>query len=128
MQDTVYGFTMTVSHDKIDENHEGKVFNMEKTQITVKVDKAVKEEAVSLFHRMGMDQTTAINMFFRQTIAEKRLPFQPIVLQSEEELFLQAIANMPSNKVRFVDDKVIVNGEPLDKERHPEIYDWVVTE
>ena len=50
-----------------------------KSNVNVKIDAEVKEKASKLLSCMGLDQTTAIEMFFRQIIAERRLPFQPIV-------------------------------------------------
>ena len=50
-----------------------------KTSVNVKIDKGVKELATQLLDRMGIDQTTAIDMFYRQIIMERRLPFQPAV-------------------------------------------------
>ena len=45
----------------------------------------VKEAATMLLERMGIDQTTAIDMFYRQIIAERGLPFQPVVAPTLEE-------------------------------------------
>ncbi len=41
---------------------------------------------------MGMDQTTAIEMFFRQVIAERRLPFQPSLAPTLDEQIAIALA------------------------------------
>jgi len=54
-----------------------------KSNVNVKLDADVKEQASQLFAKMGLDQTTAIDMFFRQVIAERRLPFQPSVDRRE---------------------------------------------
>jgi len=51
--------------------------SINKTNVNVKIDAWVKESATILLDRMGIDQTTAIDMFYRQIIAEQRLPFQP---------------------------------------------------
>ena len=56
-----------------------------KSNINVKIDSTIKEAATILLDRMGIDQTTAIDMFYRQIIAERRLPFQPVVAPSLEE-------------------------------------------
>jgi len=44
-----------------------------KSNVNVKIDTTVKETATMLLGRMGIDQTTAIDMFYRQIIAERRL-------------------------------------------------------
>ena len=72
-----------------------------KSNVNVKIDSEVKEAATRLLDRMGIDQTTAIDMFYRQIIAERRLPFQPIVAPTLEEQLTEAIArrNIPRIKL-----------------------------
>jgi len=36
-----------------------------KSNVNVKIDSAIKETATMLLERMGIDQTTAIDMFYR---------------------------------------------------------------
>ena len=64
-----------------------------KTNVNVRIDIEIKELAAQLLERMGIDQTTAIDMFYRQIIAERRLPFQPIVAPTLDEQLTQAIWN-----------------------------------
>ena len=45
--------------------------------INVRVDENVKREVEQLFDNMGMNISTAVNMFFRQCLMEEALPFQP---------------------------------------------------
>ena len=95
-----------------------------KSNINVKIDAEIKEQAAQLLGRMGIDQTTAIDMFFRQIIAERRLPFQPIVnLTLDEQIVAAALKNNPQK----LELKTDVNGNILvDKEKNPEVYDWAV--
>ncbi|MCL2185786.1 MAG: type II toxin-antitoxin system RelB/DinJ family antitoxin [Treponema sp.] len=95
---------------------------MTKANVNVKIDRDVKELAIKLLDRMGLDQTTAIEMFYRQIIAERRLPFQPIVSSIlDEQIIAAAIKNNPK-MVELTADK---NGNILiDKKLHPEVYDW----
>jgi len=95
-----------------------------KSNVNVKIDATVKETATMLLSRMGIDQTTAIDMFYRQIIAERRLPFQPVVAPSLEEQLTAAIAKRNIPKVTLEADE---NGNAIvDKNKHPEIYDWVI--
>ena len=95
-----------------------------KANVNVKIDAEVKELATILLGRMGLDQTTAIDMFYRQIIAEHRLPFQPIVNTSLDERIASA-AKKRTHKV--IDLKTDKNGNILiNKKQHPEIYDWAV--
>ncbi|MCL2357970.1 MAG: type II toxin-antitoxin system RelB/DinJ family antitoxin [Defluviitaleaceae bacterium] len=93
-----------------------------KSNVNVKIDTTVKETAAMLLDRMGIDQTTAIDMFYRQIIAERRLPFQPVVAPTLEEQLALAIARKNIPRVKLEADE---NGCAIvDKDRHPEIYDW----
>ena len=95
-----------------------------KSNINVKIDTAVKEAATMLLERMGIDQTTAIDMFYRQIIAERRLPFQPVAAPALEEQLAAAIAKKNIPRVKLEAD---ANGHAIvDKDKHPEIYEWAV--
>ena len=95
-----------------------------KSNVNVKIDTAVKELATQLLERMGLDQTTAIDMFFRQIIAERRLPFQPAVAQTYGEQVLDIIRRKNIPNITLSADE---NGNAyIDKEQHPELYDWAV--
>jgi len=97
-----------------------------KSNVNVKIDTTVKEAATMLLDRMGIDQTTAIDMFYRQIIAERRLPFQPMLAPSLEEQLKTAIARRNIPRVRLEADE---NGNAIvDKDKHPEIYDWAVND
>jgi len=95
-----------------------------KSNINVKIDTEIKEQASQLLGRMGIDQTTAIDMFFRQIIAEHRLPFQPTVnLTLDEQIVAAALKSNPQ-KIELTTD---ADGNILvDKEKNPEVYDWAV--
>jgi DNA-damage-inducible protein J len=95
-----------------------------KSNVNVKIDTEVKEQATQLLGRMGIDQTTAIDMFFRQVIAERRLPFQPIVNLTLDEQIIAAALNGKHKRISLAADS---NGNILiDKDKNPEIYDWAV--
>jgi DNA-damage-inducible protein J len=95
-----------------------------KSNVNVKIDTVVKETATMLLDRMGIDQTTAIDMFYRQIIAERRLPFQPVVAFTLEEQLTAVIARKNIPRVKLEADK---NGYAIiDKDKHPEVYDWAV--
>ncbi|MCA9766532.1 MAG: type II toxin-antitoxin system RelB/DinJ family antitoxin [Carnobacterium sp.] len=81
-----------------------------KSLIQVRMDETVKSQAVEILNSLGMDTSTAINVFFRQVIAENGLPFQPkkakfntetltAVKESDEE-----VKNGTSKRYASVDD------------------------
>jgi DNA-damage-inducible protein J len=95
-----------------------------KSNVNVKIDADVKERAIQFLGRMGLDQTTAIDMFYRQIIAERRLPFQPVLVPTLEERLTDAVLkkNIPTVTLNADEDGHAV----IDKDQHPEIYDWLV--
>ncbi len=48
----------------------------EATTVSIRIDRKVKNEAQELFNALGMDMTTAINVFLRQAIITGGLPFK----------------------------------------------------
>jgi len=95
-----------------------------KSTVNVKIDANVKEAAALLLARMGIDQTTAIDMFYRKIIAVRTLPFQPEPLPSSGERLLDAIKrkNIPHKTVEVNAEGHII----VDKDKDPELYDWAV--
>ena len=92
-----------------------------KSSVNVKIDTDVKERAAQLLERMGIDQTTAIDMFYRQIITERRLPFQPTVAQTYEEQLQDIIKrkNIPRKAVGANAEGHII----VDKDENPDLYD-----
>ena len=48
---------------------------MAMTNLNIRTEKAVKEQADELFSELGLNMTTAINMFLRTAIREHGIPF-----------------------------------------------------
>ena len=44
--------------------------------INVKTDSELKKQAENLFSDLGMNMTTAFNVFLRQAVRENRIPFE----------------------------------------------------
>jgi addiction module RelB/DinJ family antitoxin len=49
---------------------------MATTNINVRVDSDIKAQSQSLFENLGLDMTTAINMFLRQALKNRAIPFE----------------------------------------------------
>ncbi len=96
-----------------------------KSNVNVKIDTNVKELATQLLNRMGLDQTTAIDMFYRRIIMERQLPFQPAVIPSLDERLEEAIwkSNPQKADVKVDDDGNIL----IDKDKTPDLYDWAAS-
>jgi len=44
-------------------------------RVTIRVDKDLKEQAEVLFDRLGMNMSTALNVFLRKAVDEAAIPF-----------------------------------------------------
>ena len=44
-------------------------------RVTIRVDKDLKDRAESLFDRLGLNMTTALNVFLRKAVDEEAIPF-----------------------------------------------------
>jgi len=93
-----------------------------KTSVKVNIDADVRELASVLLGRMGLDETIAIDLFFRQIIAERRLPFQPAVIATLDERISEAAARKAGRAIELATNE---NGDVfVDKDIHPELYEW----
>lgn len=48
---------------------------MSATTMNIRVDSEVKDSAKKIFSELGLDLTTAVNIFLRQSIRENGIPF-----------------------------------------------------
>ena len=46
------------------------------TNINIKTDSSLKKQAEKLFAELGMNMSTALNVFLRQAVRERRIPFE----------------------------------------------------
>ena len=60
-----------------------------KTSVNIKMDESVRDQCKELFAKMGLDMTTAVNMFLLTTLREKKIPFEVSAVPkvSDEERF-----------------------------------------
>lgn len=56
------------------------------TNINIRVDSELKEQAQSLFNFLGLDMTTAINLFLRQSVLTDSVPFAISARPNEETI------------------------------------------
>ena len=73
------------------------------TNISIRMDSDVKAQADALFGELGMNITTAFNIFVRQALREGRIPFEISLNQPNSEtvaalLEAERIARDPSVK------------------------------
>ena len=64
---------------------------MATTNLNIRTDKDIKEQAEEIFNELGLNMTTAINMFLRTAIREHGIPFE-LKLDVPNETTAAAIA------------------------------------
>ena len=69
---------------------------MSKTSMSIRLDSEVKEQAQQVFNNLGMDMTTAINIFLRQAIQYQGLPFD--VRLDENRKLLEVLRDLNQNR------------------------------
>lgn len=62
-----------------------------KANMNIKVDTEIRDEAKTLFGKMGLDMTTAVNMFLLAAIRENGIPFA-VTATSQQERAEQMLA------------------------------------
>lgn len=57
-----------------------------KVSVNIKMDEEIRDKSKELFNQMGLDMTTAVNMFLIQAIREKKIPFEIKVGTLEDDI------------------------------------------
>jgi DNA-damage-inducible protein J len=54
---------------------EGDIMSTDTTSLNIRMDKALKEQADKLFGELGLNMSTAVNIFIRAAVREHGIPF-----------------------------------------------------
>ena len=60
------------------------------SQIAVRVDDQLKKEATALFNELGLDMSTAVKLFLKQSVLTKSIPFKLALDEYSKEEVEQA--------------------------------------
>ena len=63
---------------------------MATTNLNIRTDKVIKEQAEEIFAELGLNMTTAVNMFLRTAVREHGIPFE-LKLEIPNEVTAAAI-------------------------------------
>ena len=76
---------------------------MSTASINIRLDSNVKKQAQELFSALGMDMTTAINVFLRKAIQRQGLPFEVSLdrAPSETREALEEVRDMKRHPDRY---------------------------
>ncbi|MDR1134414.1 MAG: type II toxin-antitoxin system RelB/DinJ family antitoxin [Synergistaceae bacterium] len=61
----------------------GVIMLPETTNLSIRIDRGLKDEADKVFNALGMNLTTAITVFVRQAVRQKKIPFE-IALNTDD--------------------------------------------
>ena len=67
--------------------------------ITARVDENVKKEAETLFKKIGLNMSTAMNLFLKKCILEQGIPFELKVPNKETLKAMQETKDILSGKI-----------------------------
>jgi DNA-damage-inducible protein J len=59
------------------------IIMVETTNLNIRIDRKLKSEADYILGRMGMNLSTAVNVFIRQVVQEQAIPFRIQVTEDE---------------------------------------------
>jgi len=74
----------------------------ETINVTITIDREVKENAEKLFHDFGMNLSTAFNIFARQALRQGKIPFEiydPFYSEKNQARLARSIADAEAGKV-----------------------------
>ena len=91
---------------------------MASTNLNIRLDSEIKKKAQKIFADLGLDTTTAINIFLRQVIRTNGLPFEVKAdIPNEETLEaidkIKELKNNPNKKVYYTFSELL---EDVDKD------------
>ncbi len=88
----------------------------EVTNLNIKIDRDLKLEADRLFNEMGMNLTTAVNVFVRQAVLEQAIPFR--VYRGAQKTGTQASIEQRRAAMQEIRDLLAdVDGNSVDLDR-----------
>jgi DNA-damage-inducible protein J len=70
--------------------------------VTIRLDREVKEQAETLFNELGMNLSTAFNIFARQSLRQGKIPFEiydPFYSEKNQARLARSIADAEAGKV-----------------------------
>ena len=76
----------------------------ETTNLNIRIDKNLKEQAENFFGELGLNMTTAFNLFVRQSLRQGKIPFEislttdPFYSPSNMEVLRQSIQEAHEGK------------------------------
>ena len=77
----------------------------ETINVTISLDREIKEQAEAMFHDLGMNLSTAFNIFARQYLRQGRIPFEvydPFYSEKNQAELRRRIEEVESGRATFI--------------------------
>ena len=77
----------------------------ETINVTIRLERELKEQAEEMFNELGMNLSTAFNIFARQALREGKIPFEisdPFYSQKNQLEIAKRISEIETDKANFV--------------------------
>ncbi|EMF0241673.1 type II toxin-antitoxin system RelB/DinJ family antitoxin [Enterococcus hirae] len=74
------------------------------SRLSIRIDDELKEQAREVYEEIGMDLSTAVIVFLKQSVRERKLPFQPGNEPREDIIARYEAENGITTKVSSVDE------------------------
>jgi DNA-damage-inducible protein J len=78
----------------------------ETINVTIRLDREVKENAERMFNDFGMNLSTAFNIFARQALRQGKIPFEiydPFYNEKNQSRLARSIADAEAGKLKIHD-------------------------
>ena len=82
--------------------------------VTIRLDREVKEQAERMFNDFGMNLSTAFNIFARQALRQGKIPFEiydPFYSKRNQDVLNRRIADIEAGKNITAHELIEVNDE-----------------
>ncbi|WP_429971735.1 type II toxin-antitoxin system RelB/DinJ family antitoxin [Fructilactobacillus sp. Tb1] len=76
----------------------------EKARVNVRVDKETKEKAAKIYKDLGLDMSTAVNMFLKETVLTDSVPLKLNLNYDENEEARNDVKNGNTRKFKNINE------------------------
>lgn len=76
----------------------------------IKIDSDLKQQAQALFSDLGMNLTTAVNIFLKQAVRERSIPFHigdPFYSKANQDYLTKIVAEVESGRSKLVPHELL---------------------
>jgi len=87
------------------------------TNISIRIDNELKKQADALFEELGMNITTAFNIFVRQSLREGRIPFDITIHNPNKKTVAAMIEAERIAKDSFIQGYIVMDEHFMNLEK-----------